>query len=148
MTSTPGLYHSMRRHGRILFCYQNADHMHHEAFHDMEGKLHTVWTWRFCFPPIKGQCSLQITMDEIDLHEPVGRGGYGAVYKATWRGAVVAVKCVACDVADVVALEQSIREVVLSKKMGHPNVVQTYAWTVLTGTAAVRAVREASKNNL
>lgn len=80
-------------------------------------------------------------MDEIDLQEQVGKGGYGAVYKGTWRGAVVAVKYAVCNVEDAQSLEQSIREVVLSKKMGHPNVVQTYAWTVLTGQEAAGVVR-------
>ena len=40
----------------------------------------------------------QVHMDEIDLQEQVGKGGYGAVYKGTWRGAVVAVKYAICDV--------------------------------------------------
>ena len=43
---------------------------------------------------------------------------------------------------DADKLEQSIREVVLSKKLSHPNVVQTYAWTVLTGQEAAGAVRD------
>lgn len=28
----------------------------------------------------------QIHMEEIDLQEQIGKGGYGAVYKGTWRG--------------------------------------------------------------
>lgn len=79
-------------------------------------------------------------MDEIDLQEQVGKGGFGAVYKGTWRGAIVAVKHTVCNVADAESLEQSIREVVLSKKLSHPNVVQTYAWTVLTGPELAGAV--------
>ena len=79
-------------------------------------------------------------MDEIDLQEQVGKGGFGAVYKGTWRGAIVAVKHAICNVEDAESLEQSIREVVLSKKLSHPNVVQTYAWTVLTGTELAGAV--------
>ena len=85
--------------------------------------------------------TVQVHMDEIDLQEQVGKGGFGAVYKGTWRGAVVAVKYAVCNVEDVESLEQSIREVVLSKKMSHPNVVQTYAWTVLAGAEAAGAVR-------
>lgn len=79
-------------------------------------------------------------MDEIDLQEQVGKGGFGAVYKGTWRGAIVAVKHAICNVEDAESLEQSIREVVLSKKLSHPNVVQTYAWTVLTGADAAGVV--------
>lgn len=62
-------------------------------------------------------------MDEIDLAEQIGRGGFGAVYKGTWRGASVAVKYAVCNVQDVDSIEGAIREVVLSKKMSHPNVV-------------------------
>lgn len=75
-------------------------------------------------------------MDEIDLEEQIGRGGFGAVYKGSWRGAQVAVKYIACDVADAEAVDQSVREVVLSKKMSHPNVVQTYGFT-MTGSSSL-----------
>ncbi|KAK9833636.1 hypothetical protein WJX74_001172 [Apatococcus lobatus] len=78
--------------------------------------------------------NLQVQMDEIDLEEQIGRGGFGAVYKGSWRGAQVAVKYIICDVADADAVDQSVREVVLSKKMSHPNVVQTYGFT-MTGNS-------------
>ena len=80
-------------------------------------------------------------MDEIDLLECVGKGGYGCVYKASWRGAGVAVKYIVCPVEDSESLGRAIREVVLSKKMSHPNVVQCYAWTVLTGAVQRGAVQ-------
>lgn len=78
--------------------------------------------------------NLQVQMNEIDLEEQIGRGGFGAVYKGSWRGAQVAVKYIICDVADADAVDQSVREVVLSKKMSHPNVVQTYGFT-MTGSS-------------
>ncbi len=62
-------------------------------------------------------------MDEIDLAEQIGKGGFGAVYKGTWRGAPVAVKYAVCNIQDADSIEAAIREVVLSKKMSHPNVV-------------------------
>ena len=80
-------------------------------------------------------------MDEIDLQEQIGKGGQGAVYKGTWRGAPVAVKYAICNTQDMDAIEQSVLEVVLSKKMSHPNVVQTYAWTVLTAPEVSSTVR-------
>lgn len=55
------------------------------------------------------------------------------MYKAAWRGAGVAVKYIVCPTDDADSLGRAIREVVLSKKMSHPNVVQCYSWTVLTG---------------
>lgn len=110
-----------------------------------------VWFVSSCLKHLRSLCgksgtavalpsAVQVHMDEIDLQEQVGKGGFGAVYKGTWRGAIVAVKHALCDVADAESLEQSIREVVLSKKLSHPNVVQTYAWTVLTGANLEGAV--------
>ena len=64
-------------------------------------------------------------MHEIDLAEQIGKGGFGAVYKGTWRGAPVAVKYAVCNVQDVDSIESAIREVVLSKKMSHPHVVSS-----------------------
>ncbi|KAI3434599.1 hypothetical protein D9Q98_002667 [Chlorella vulgaris] len=74
----------------------------------------------------------EVHMDEIDLIECIGKGGYGCVYKASWRGAGVAVKYIVCPTDDADSLGRAIREVVLSRKMSHPNVVQCYSWTVLT----------------
>ena len=83
-----------------------------------------------CRCPVGGQslfptacCLVQVSMNEIDLNEQIGKGGFGAVYKGTWRGAPVAVKYAVCNTSDADSIEQSIREVVLSKKMSHPNVV-------------------------
>lgn len=87
-------------------------------------------------PQVLESGNLQVQMDEIDLEEQIGRGGFGAVYKGSWRGAQVAVKYIACDVADDEAVDQSVREVVLSKKMSHPNVVQTYGFT-MTGSSSL-----------
>lgn len=103
-----------------------------------------------------GAC-LEVHMDEIDLAEQIGKGGFGAVYKGTWRGAPVAVKYGPCAVGDAEALERCLREVVLAKHMSHPNVVQTYAWTMLTGPQAShvdndederRTVQRALQNNV
>ena len=64
-----------------------------------------------------------------------------AARQGLWRGAPVAVKYTRCDTSDAAALEQCIREAVLSRRMSHPHVVQTFAWTVLTADdAAVRCL--------
>ncbi|KAL0038667.1 hypothetical protein WJX79_002430 [Trebouxia sp. C0005] len=86
--------------------------------------------------------NIEVSMDEIDLAEQIGKGGFGAVYKGTWRGAPVAVKYAVCNIQDADSIEGAIREVVLSKKMSHPNVVQTYAWTVLDGSTSAAAQQD------
>ena len=55
------------------------------------------------------------------------------MYKGTWRGAPVAVKYAVCNTSDADSIEQSIREVVLSKKMSHPNVVSVAPWQAAPG---------------
>lgn len=54
--------------------------------------------------------------------------GRRAVYKASWRQAPVAVKYIVCRTDDHDSLGRAIREVVLSKKMSHPNVVRRGLW--------------------
>ena len=80
-------------------------------------------------------------MDEIDLAEQIGKGGFGAVYKGTWRGAPVAVKYAVCNVQDVDSIESAIREVVLSKKMSHPHVVSTPPQTLSPTHSFDRSLR-------
>lgn len=45
------------------------------------------------------------------------------VLQGAWRGAPCAVKFMVCDTADEKALQRATREIVLSKRMSHPNVV-------------------------
>ena len=68
--------------------------------------------------------NVAVDLREIDLTEQIGKGGFGAVYKGTWRGAPVAVKYAPCNTSNLDDIGQSVREVVLSKKMSHPNVVR------------------------
>jgi len=74
----------------------------------------------------------EVHMDEVDLLEKIGGGSFGSVYKGQWHGAPVAVKYVLTRTDDPQSLGRAIREVMLSKKMAHPNVVQTFSWTVLS----------------
>ena len=54
------------------------------------------------------------------------------VYKASWKGAPVAVKYIPCRAGDESALRAAVREVVVAKSFAHPHVVQCFDWAVLT----------------
>jgi len=73
----------------------------------------------------------EIHMDEVDLISKLGGGSFGSVYCGVWRGAPVAVKYIRTRTDKADSLGGAIREVVLSKKLTHPNIVQTFSWTVL-----------------
>ena len=73
----------------------------------------------------------EIHMDEVDLISKLGGGSFGSVYRGAWRGAPVAVKYIRTRTDKADSLGSAIREVVLSKKLTHPNIVQTFSWTVL-----------------
>ncbi|KAK2078157.1 hypothetical protein QBZ16_004025 [Prototheca wickerhamii] len=62
----------------------------------------------------------------------LGSGASGCVYKASWKGAPVAVKYIPCRAGDESALRAAVREVVLAKSFAHPHVVQCFDWAVLT----------------
>lgn len=54
------------------------------------------------------------------------------MYKASWKGAPVAVKYIPCRAGDESALRAAVREVVLAKSFAHPHVVQCFDGAVLT----------------
>lgn len=74
----------------------------------------------------------EIHMDEVDLISKLGGGAFGSVYRGQWHGAPVAIKYIRTRTDRADSLGAAIREVMLSKKLSHPNVVQTFSWTVLT----------------
>ena len=65
---------------------------------------------------------------DIELGPLLGRGSYGRVYKARWKGTLVAVKVVPADDLDggVGGAAAAARESALALAATHPNVVATY----------------------
>ncbi|GAB4819737.1 hypothetical protein N2152v2_006783 [Parachlorella kessleri] len=59
--------------------------------------------------------------DQVELGPLIGRGGYGRVYRAKWRGAPVAVKVVEHSMHSSTPWES-----VLGTTISHPNIVATY----------------------
>jgi hypothetical protein len=67
-----------------------------------------------------------IQFDEIQLEEVIGGGGFGQVWKATWRSTPVAVKVLTGSAQRVnvsrAILEEFVAEINMLKGMRHPNI--------------------------
>ncbi len=84
--------------------------------------------WDACAHDLDGHACMSQWHPDVYCISRV-QGGYGSVYKASWRGATVAVKYIICRTDDSDSLGRAIREVVVSKKMSHPNVVRIFTPT-------------------
>ncbi|NXN27214.1 M3K21 kinase, partial [Nycticryphes semicollaris] len=67
----------------------------------------------------------EIDFQHLDLQEIIGVGGFGKVYRATWRGREVAVKAARQDPdEDITATAESVRqEAKLFSMLRHPNII-------------------------
>ncbi|KAI8475398.1 MAG: kinase-like domain-containing protein [Monoraphidium minutum] len=69
----------------------------------------------------------------IQLLDLLGEGGFGKVYRGLWHGTVVAVKTMILPAHMSGALKRermAIMEAAISSAMTHPNIVQTYTYTI------------------
>ncbi|KAG2437335.1 hypothetical protein HXX76_005992 [Chlamydomonas incerta] len=77
--------------------------------------------------------SSRTAVDELELQAILGEGSYGRVYRALWRGTTVAVKVILLP-AHMSGRERhermAVMEAAISSSLSHPNVVQTYTYTV------------------
>ncbi|KAI8475111.1 MAG: kinase-like domain-containing protein [Monoraphidium minutum] len=64
---------------------------------------------------------------ELVLEAPVGRGGFGGVYKGRWHKVPAAVKVLATGGGDARAALQGATEMAVLSMARHPNIVQLYA---------------------
>lgn len=75
---------------------------------------------------------LGISDDAVEITEQIASGGYGVVYKGTWKSLPVAIKTVIFqDIADGAGKEKqrAIFEAAISSSIAHRNVVQTYTYS-------------------
>ncbi|XP_058082871.1 serine/threonine-protein kinase VIK isoform X1 [Magnolia sinica] len=86
-------------------------------------------------PPLPNKCDWEIDPSELDFSNStvIGKGSFGEILKACWRGTPVAVKRILPSLSDDRLVTQDFRhEVNLLVKLRHPNIVQ------FLGAATVR----------
>ncbi|XP_047958820.1 integrin-linked protein kinase 1-like isoform X1 [Salvia hispanica] len=78
-------------------------------------------------PPLPNKCDWEIEPSELDFATStlIGKGSFGEILKAGWRGTPVAVKRILPNLSDDKLVIQDFRhEVNLLVKLRHPNIVQ------------------------
>ncbi|GMH15288.1 hypothetical protein Nepgr_017129 [Nepenthes gracilis] len=78
-------------------------------------------------PPLPNKCDWEIDPSELDFSNSniVGKGSFGEILKAYWRGTPVAVKRILPSLSrDRLVIEDFRHEVNLLVKLRHPNIVQ------------------------
>ncbi|XP_058194275.1 serine/threonine-protein kinase VIK-like [Rhododendron vialii] len=78
-------------------------------------------------PPLPNKCDWEIEPSELDFSTSniIGKGSFGEILKAYWRGTPVAVKRILPSLSDDRLVIQDFRhEVNLLVKLRHPNIVQ------------------------
>jgi len=78
-------------------------------------------------PPLPNKCDWEIDPHELDFSSSniIGKGSFGEILKAYWRGTPVAVKRILPSLSDDRLVIQDFRhEVNLLVKLRHPNIVQ------------------------
>lgn len=78
-------------------------------------------------PPLPNKCDWEIEPSELDFSTStiIGKGSFGEILRAQWRGTPVAVKRILPSLSDDRLVTQDFRhEVNLLVKLRHPNIVQ------------------------
>lgn len=72
---------------------------------------------------LKKNHSWQIDYNELVLMDCIGKGAFGAVYKAKWRGTTVAMKKIHAQGMSKKEIDTFFREIHTISKLRHPNIV-------------------------
>jgi serine/threonine-protein kinase TNNI3K len=84
--------------------------------------------------------SARIPFDKLKVGECIAKGGFGEVYKGTYKGRIVAIKRLLLESRkDMKHIQAFIAEIRLMAFMEHPNIVQFIgvAWDALSDLSAV-----------
>ena len=85
------------------------------------GSLISEWS------PARQGLNLEIDSTDVKLHEVIGRGAFGVVYKGYWKGREVAVKMLSIAYGnDEKLLKTFKKEVEVLAKLQHPNIVHLF----------------------
>ncbi|KAH7429359.1 hypothetical protein KP509_09G043400 [Ceratopteris richardii] len=82
---------------------------------------------RTIVPPVPQNCDWRVDPSELDFSKGmvIGKGSFGEIWKATWRGTPVAVKKILASLSEDESIIKHFKEEVeLLLKLRHPNVVQ------------------------
>ena len=84
------------------------------------------------------QVPRHMSRQQLQLHQVIGRGTFGLVYRATWRGIPAAVKVM--QLSDSIwgvggrhgrmREQMAVMEAALSSTVSHPNIVQVYTYMI------------------
>ncbi|GAX82902.1 hypothetical protein CEUSTIGMA_g10328.t1 [Chlamydomonas eustigma] len=91
----------------------------------------------------EGKVAATAVLQEWEVHEELGRGAYGIVYKGTWCGLPVAIKRFQMMPEDVQRgtgkHAAAVQEADINRSLDHPNIVMTYSSDMLQQATQVPA---------
>ncbi|RIB13254.1 armadillo-type protein [Gigaspora rosea] len=96
-------------------------------------------------------CFKSYDYSEFSVHKPIGKGGFGIVYKAKWkvRGLAIALKQLNIIPMDEKTIQRVVKELKNIQKVcnKHPNIIEFYEYTMLARERHERYTRRTETEN-